>query len=118
MTRNPMKRFMISILKVSVVIVLSQNIYAQSPDFSDAEWKMKYDFSQTREKFSEPPLFYAPHIFWFWDKALDTVQISDMAGEMTRQRLNPGYVHARSSDAPTSVFSALPKYLQWYSGLW
>ncbi|WP_380869142.1 glycosyl hydrolase [Sphingobacterium corticis] len=48
--------------------------------------------------FAEPPMFYAPHTFWFWD---DTIRNENtpavMAEEMIKQRLNPGYVHPRSS---------------------
>ena len=94
--------------------ILFQNTIAQS---SEVEWKKKYDFNQTKGKFAEPPLFYAPHTFWFWDTALDTVQIASMAREMTTQRLNPGYVHPRHSEAPKAAFSALPKE-EWLSPLW
>ncbi|MCD6598453.1 MAG: hypothetical protein J7L04_12235, partial [Bacteroidales bacterium] len=94
-----------------------QKIIAQSENSSTLEWQKKYNFEQTKEKFTEPPLFYAPHTFWFWDTALDTAQTALMAREMTRQRLNPGYVHPRNSDAPATAFPALPKE-EWLSPLW
>ncbi len=98
-------------------IILSQNIFAQSNKSSDAEWKKKYDYSQTKERFSEPPLFYAPHTFWFWDTKLDPSQTASMAKEMTKQRLNPGYAHPRHAEAPLSAFPGLPKE-EWLSPLW
>lgn len=67
--------------------------------------------------FTQPPMFYAPHSFWFWDTAIDTNQIAKMAREMTKQRLNPGYAHPRHSEAPASAFPALPRE-QWLSPLW
>jgi len=59
-------------------------------------WKSKInDFTELRETFKDPPLWYAPHTFWFWDAPLDANQTTEMAKQMTRQRLNPGYTHAR-----------------------
>ena len=49
-------------------------------------------------RFQEPDSAYAPHAFWFWNEAeelKDPAHFSRMAQEMARQRLNPGYVHAR-----------------------
>jgi hypothetical protein len=72
-------------------------------------WKSKtHDFTELRETFKEPPLWYAPHTFWFWDAPLDANQTTEMAKQMTRQRLNPGYAHARKG---------LPKE-QWLSEKW
>ena len=70
--------------------VFLQNCATPIANSSNLEWKKKYDFNQTREKFAEPPLFYAPHTFWFWDTNLDPSQTASMAQEMTKQRLNPG----------------------------
>jgi len=94
--------------------ILFQNTSAQS---TEIEWKKKYNFSQTKEIFEEPPLFYAPHTFWFWDTALDTAQTASMAKEMAKQRLNPGYAHPRHSEAPASAFPALPRG-EWLSPIW
>ncbi len=98
-------------------IILSQNIFAQSNKSSDAEWKKKYDYSQTKERFSEPPLFYAPHSFWFWDAALNPDQTASMAKELTTRRLNPGYAHPRDSESAATSFPALPRE-EWLSPLW
>lgn len=45
--------------------------------------------------FADPELSYAPHAFWFWNGPLPAGRIAEMAAGMCRQRLNPGYVHAR-----------------------
>ena len=48
--------------------------------------------------FSSPVAAYGPHAFWFWNCAeelKDPAHFARMAGEMARQGLNPGYVHAR-----------------------
>ncbi|KPL09242.1 MAG: hypothetical protein AMS26_23100, partial [Bacteroides sp. SM23_62] len=72
-------------------------------------WQRKTDdFNELRMTFQDPPLWYAPHTFWFWDAPLDAAQTTEMAKNMTRQRLNPGYTHARRG---------LPKE-QWLSEEW
>ena len=82
-----------------------------------AEWQTKYDFQQTQTHFHQPPMFYAPHTFWFWDAPLDPLQTASMTREMTKQRLNPGYAHPRHSGDPTRSYPTLPKE-QWLSPLW
>ena len=98
-------------------LICSKNYFAQSISPSNLEWQKKYDFEQTKEQFLNPPLFYAPHTFWFWDTALDPAQTASMAKEMTKQRLNPGYAHPRHSEAPATAFPALPRD-EWLSPLW
>ena len=47
--------------------------------------------------FMNPPMFYAPHTFWFWDDVIkDEQSAATMAEKMAKQRLNPGYAHPRS----------------------
>jgi hypothetical protein len=82
-----------------------------------AEWQKKYDFNQVRSQFKQPPMFYAPHTFWFWDAPLKPEQTASMAREMTKQGLNPGYAHPRHSGDPGGPFPTLPKE-QWLSPLW
>ena len=83
-----------------------------------AEWQKKSrDYSLVKQHFEQPPLWFAPHAFWFWDAPIDPAQTASMAGEMTKQRLNPGYAHARHSGAPTSSYPKLPVE-QWLSPLW
>ncbi len=105
------------IFTFSIVFLLLQSAVGQTDKSQQPEWKKKYDYTSTREKFEQPPMFYAPHTFWFWDTAIDTAQIASMAEEMTKQRLNPGYAHPRHSEAPASAFPALPRE-EWLSPLW
>lgn len=53
-------------------------------------------------------MFYAPFTFWFWDTPLNPEQVACQAREMCKQRLNPGYAHARYG---------LPKE-QWLAPIW
>lgn len=77
-----------------VIICCMSYVSGQQP-----EWQKKYDNPQVlRGMFAEPPMFYAPHFFWFWDDTLRNEQFAaSMAIEITKQRINPGYVHPRSS---------------------
>ncbi|MEW6743928.1 MAG: glycosyl hydrolase [Planctomycetota bacterium] len=65
-------------------------------------------FDELKRGFADPDLIYAPFAFWFWDTGLDPEHAAAMASEMARQRLNPGYAHARNG---------LPRE-QWLSPLW
>lgn len=111
------KSFVKYCLGIVLFTVLFQNAFAQSINPSNLEWQKKYNYADTKEKFAEPPLFYAPHAFWFWDTALDTSQTASMAKEMIKQRLNPGYAHPRHAEAPLSAFPGLPRE-EWLSPLW
>jgi hypothetical protein len=82
-----------------------------------AEWQKKYDYESVRLNFKEPPIWYAPHTFWFWDAPLDSGLTASMAREMTRQRLNPGYTHPRHSGDPSQSFPSL-SVQEWLSPLW
>ncbi|RPI00227.1 MAG: hypothetical protein EHM72_09835, partial [Calditrichaeota bacterium] len=100
---------------ISIFLILSgsENIAGQP------EWQKTYDDpAVVRKMFAEPPLFYAPHAFWFWDDTLDAALVGSMAEEMTRQRLNPGYAHGRHSGSPEdTTLPSLPSD-QWMSDLW
>ncbi len=65
--------------------------------------------------FANPPLFYAPHAFWFWDDTLKPEHISNMAEEMCRQGMNPGYAHGRGEEK--ELYPVLPKE-KWLSDKW
>ncbi|MET0300175.1 MAG: glycosyl hydrolase, partial [Flavitalea sp.] len=88
--------------------------------FTQPEWKIKYrDPATVAKMFSDPPMFYAPHVFWFWDDTLRNDHYpSEMANEMAKQRLNPGYAHPRSSMGD-GRFPSLPpaQYLEkpWFN---
>jgi hypothetical protein len=53
-------------------------------------------FEQLKAGFEQPDMIYAPFMFWFWDAPLDVKQAADMAEEMARRRMNPGYAHPRN----------------------
>lgn len=87
------------------------------PIFSAQEWQKKYTAAETRSHFHQPPKWFAPHAFWFWDAPLNPDSAASMAQEMTRQGLNPGYAHARHSGDLSSHYPSLPVE-QWLSPLW
>jgi hypothetical protein len=61
------------------------------------EWLKKYTDQEVRDMFQNPPMFYAPHTFWFWDDVIKDKQLAaSMVKEMAKQGLNPGYAHPRS----------------------
>lgn len=76
------------------------------------EWKKIYTKQEVRDKFVDPPMFYAPHAFWFWD---DTIRNDNRAAcmvkNMVEQHLNPGYAHARSGFAPGVASLPIEQYL-------
>ena len=76
------------------------------------EWQKKYNKQEVRAHFADPPMFYAPHVFWFWDDTIKNESLSiSMVREMARQRLNPGYAHPRSGFAPGVSSLPLEQYL-------
>ena len=90
---------------------------ASSPS-ATVEWKSEItDYDQLRQGFEQPPMWYAPHTFWFWDTPLDPQLAASMSKEMTTQRLNPGYAHPRHSGAADKPYPKLPLE-QWLSPLW
>lgn len=61
------------------------------------EWLKKYNDREINDLFHNPPMFYAPHTFWFWDDVIkDEHTAASMAEQMAKQGLNPGYAHPRS----------------------
>jgi hypothetical protein len=76
---------------ISVIAVLS----AEENNPSHWGQRKAVSFNDLHQNFDQPDMIYAPFAFWFWDAPLDNSLIADMAKEMCRQRMNPGYVHAR-----------------------
>lgn len=72
-------------------------------------------FAALRAGFRQPDLRYAPFAFWFWDSPLARARPADMAREMARQRLNPGYAHGRMAMTPGAP--SLPRE-EWLSPRW
>lgn len=84
------------------------------------EWQKEYTSSEIREMFKEPPMFYAPHTFWFWDDTIrDERFAAGMAEEMARQRLNPGYAHPRSGFDANTPALPVEQYLSdtWFNAV-
>jgi len=104
-------------LKWSLTLAMSINVVIYTIPVFAAEWQKKYTYEQVREKFIQPPLFYAPHTFWFWDAPLDKSLTAAMAKEMAEKGLNPGYAHPRHSGAPHKPYPSLPLD-EWLSPLW
>ena len=101
---------------LSVLIIFFGFSFVSS--FAEAEWKINLDdYEKVRQNFAQPPMWYAPHTFWFWDAPLDPQLAASMAKEMATQRLNPGYAHPRHSGAPDEPYPKLPVE-QWLSPLW
>lgn len=57
-------------------IVVAQNI---SEKDIHPEWLKKYSDKEIYDMFDNPPMFYAPHTFWFWD---DVIKDEQMAASM------------------------------------
>lgn len=81
-----------SLLVTSVIVAQDK-----AGEDTQPEWLKKYNDREIHDLFHNPPMFYAPHTFWFWDDVIkDEHTAAAMAGEMAKQRLNPGYAHPRS----------------------
>lgn len=102
-----------------VILLISCSIKASELP----EWKKKYNDPEViRKMFVDPPMFYAPHAFWFWDDTIrDEHFAASMVDEMIKQRLNPGYAHPRGSLRiyQAGTYPVLPKeqYLEqpWFN---
>jgi hypothetical protein len=87
-------------MKFSILSLLTLLMFGCVNDaFGQPEWQKKYnDPKEVRSMFVKPPMFYAPHAFWFWDDTIkDEHFAASMIDKMARQGLNPGYAHPRGS---------------------
>jgi hypothetical protein len=101
------------VILLIITIMISSGCVKKS---SQPEWQKKYnDPVMVRKMFASPPLFYAPHAFWFWDDTLKPELISNMAEEMCHQGMNPGYAHGRGEEK--ELYPLLPKD-EWLSDKW
>ncbi len=106
--------------KIDILIFSMFLLIGCKSSFAQSEWKRKYDQpGALRRLFQEPPMFYAPHAFWFWDDTLRNDHLPvRMVNEMAGQRLNPGYAHPRSSmDRQNAKYPSLP-YNQYLEKIW
>ena len=81
----------ITFISIFIVILVSCSCVVGS---NLAERK-KVSINQLKTGFADPDMAYAPFAFWFWDRPLDANQVTDMAEEMCKQGMNPGYAHGR-----------------------
>ncbi len=84
------------------------------------EWMKKYNEQDVRAMFCNPPMFYAPHTFWFWDDVIKDEHLgAAMVEAMAKQRLNPGYAHPRSGFDNSVTALPLEQYLAepWFNSI-
>ena len=101
-------------------IVTCLAVVCMSCSDSLPEWQKEYTSKEVRELFKEPPMFYAPHTFWFWDDTIKNEHFAaNMAREMAKQRLNPGYAHPRSGFDPNVPGLPVEQYLSetWFNAI-
>jgi len=82
----------ITFISVFIVILVSCN----SVVGSNLGQRKKVSINQLKTDFADPDMAYAPFAFWFWDRPLDANQVTDIAEEMCKQGMNPGYAHGRN----------------------
>ncbi|MDR1676530.1 MAG: hypothetical protein LBR86_08705 [Tannerella sp.] len=88
------------------------SLFMPSIAVAQPEWMKKYDYREVREMFNDPPMFYAPHTFWFWDDVIkDEHAAASMVEEMAKQKLNPGYAHPRSGFHESVTALPVEQYL-------
>lgn len=107
-------------MKIRLKFALMAIVFTHVRSYAQPEWQKKYDGPGLIQKmFADPPMFYAPHAFWFWDDTIrDERFTAAMAAEMIKQRLNPGYAHPRSSqDRGNPNYASLP-YSQYLEKPW
>ena len=82
----------ITFISVLIVIFVSCNCGIAS----NLAQRKKVSINQLKTSFADPDMAYAPFAFWFWDRPLDANQVTDIAEEMCKQGMNPGYAHGRN----------------------
>jgi hypothetical protein len=101
------KFFLISICSLFITSIVEAQNKSDQP-----EWLKKYNEREIREMFYNPPMFYAPHTFWFWDDVIkDEHAAASMVKEMAKQKLNPGYAHPRSGRSNSVTSLPVEQYL-------
>lgn len=80
-------------------------------------------FDVIQKQFAEPPMAYAPFMFWFWDAPVEKENLRIIAGKIMAQKMNPGYAHARYAlsdilkECHLEPAPSLPKD-QWLGSAW
>lgn len=101
-------------LIVTCSSLISSIVFAQNIPEKDIypEWLKEYSDKEIYDMFDNPPMFYAPHTFWFWDDVIKDERLAaSMVEEMAKQKLNPGYVHPRSGFDNTVTALPVEQYL-------
>lgn len=103
-----------TLLVTTCSLLISSIVVAQDKEEKNIqpEWLKKYSDKEIHDMFDNPPMFYAPHTFWFWDDVIkDEQTAASMAEEMAKQKLNPGYAHPRSGFDNTVTALPVEQYL-------
>jgi hypothetical protein len=104
--------------RVLCLVAVSFSLEAVGQSLNVPEWKSKVNtYSELSGRFKNPPAFYSPHMFWFWDTELDAAQIRRQAKDMVSKHINPGYVHARGEYFWDYTLPSMPKK-DWLSDKW
>jgi hypothetical protein len=90
-----MKKRTIILSSILMIIFLITILFAEENSPSNWGLRKTTSFNDLLKNFEQPDMIYAPFAFWFWDTPLDKSLAADMSREMSKQRMNPGYVHAR-----------------------
>ena len=95
---------------------LAASCFASGDDAESTHWgnRKSVSYKNLKSGFADPDMIYAPFTFWFWDEPIKAGKAANMARKMLEQGLNPGYPHARMSQAGTPD---LPRS-QWLSDQW
>ena len=124
---NYLRSFYLIFMKYSILSFILATFLTfgyVNKSYGQPEWQKTYnDPKEVRTMFANPPMFYAPHAFWFWDDTLKNEHFAaSMVDEMARQGLNPGYAHPRGQWLNRiDGYPGLPKdqYLEkpWFNSL-
>jgi len=96
---------------ISVIVAAGAGVHASMPTWGA---RKAASFEEVARGFEQPDMIYGPFTFWFWDEPLRPEKMRRMAQAMVKQRLNPGYAHARMNMVG---LEDLPRR-QWLSDLW
>ena len=61
-----------TLLVTTCSLLISSIVVAQDKEEKNIqpEWLKKYSDKEIHDMFDNPPMFYAPHTFWFWDDVI------------------------------------------------
>ena len=107
-----MKRLPIILLSAILSAHAVEPVKNSKPNWGE---RKEISFGDLQANFANPPLAYAPFMFWFWDTPLTPeakAMAAEMAATVSGQRINPGYPNA----IPTP-WGAMPPE-QWLSKDW